>query len=273
MARNLSSLRLQSQECFLVGNLVFHCSIVSKTRPMLNSFASLTGRSGNDIANRWNNAVNPVLKKGPWTEQDTVTILTLKRDLEKPNPTIARTLNRAPDNVKDFMKNVIDPLLKALQLHLSQDKDEFNASVAIVWAEVQKANLRKVLAYRRPDPTSEPVTRPDLSEVVQEAKEKDERKRKLDELKTKKEEEEAKIRSMIITADEENELADPNCKKEWVLELRAVERKLLDRGIPKTLLDNIAAHYKSQLRSGDPLTRVSKSKKSREAATKDLPFD
>lgn len=238
---------------------------------MLNSFASLTGRDGKDLSSRWNNAVNPVLNKGPWTKPDTVTILTLKRDLETSvNPTISRTLNRAPHDVKHLLKNVIDPL----QLHLSQDKDEFDASVAIVWAEVQKANLRKDHAYRRPDPTSEPVTRPDLSEVVQKAKEKDERKRKLDELKTKKEEEEAEIRSMIITADEENDLADPNCKKEWVLELRAVERKLLGRGFPKTLLDDLAAHYKSQLRSGDNLLgdhRVTT--KSREAATKDLPFD
>ncbi len=241
---------------------------------MLNSFASLTGRDGKDLSARWNNAVNPVLKKGPWTKQDIVTILTLKRDLEKSvNPTIARTLNRAPDDVKNFLKNVIDPL----KLHLSQDDNEFDAIVDIAWAGVQNANLRKDHVYRRPDPTSEPETHPVLSEIVQKAqlanKEKDERKRKKDEWKTKREEEEAKIRSMIITADEENDLADPNCKKEWVLELRAVERKLLDRGIPKTLLDNLAAHYKSQLRSGDtPLdTRVSK--KSRETATKDLPFN
>lgn len=241
---------------------------------MLNSFASLTGRNRKQITDRWNNAVNPVLKKGPWTKQDTVTILTLKRDLEKSvNPTIAKTLNRSPEDVRNFLKHVIDPL----KLQLSQDDDEFDAIVNIAWAAVQKANLRKHHVYRRPDPTSEPETRPVLSEIVQNAqlanKEKDERKRKLDELKTKREEEEAKIRSMIITTEDENDLADPNCKKEWVLKLRAVERKLLDRGIPKTLLDNLAAHYKSQLRSGDKLLDTRLSKKSREAATKDLPFE
>ncbi|KAL7457698.1 hypothetical protein ACHAWC_009254 [Mediolabrus comicus] len=250
-------------------------------------FLLFPDRRPDNVKEHWRDVLDPAIRKGRWVKSEVVTSLTMYRDLTCTNKyaAIAKRLKRARCDVKYLMKTYILPaaLLNSNKEQISRVDDEFNTSANAAWAAVQQAKGYKNQVAAPPLVETGVVT---LSEHVQSSNLATEKKRKRDGpkssrerkeetklRKSKREVEETKLNSMLFTAEDENDLADPNCKKEWVLKLRAVERKLLNKGIPKALLDNLVTHYKSKFKSGDQLLDTRMLKKSREAATKDLPFD
>ncbi len=222
------------------------------------SFSS-TDRKKVNIIEHWRNAFDPSIRRGHWTKSEVVTSLTLHRDLEckTKNAKITKRLKRHKSDVDRMMKKTIIPALlnsnhgqdSNNELVLSREDDEFNVSVNVAWAAVQKAN-GKMKKNQVAASTVVETSVASLSELVQKSNVaneiKMEKKRKLDEAKSKKGEKVAKIRR--ISEDFEKELADPKSENKRVLECRAAEKRLLDRGVPKELLDNLVAHYKSKLR-------------------------
>ena len=68
---------------------------------------SIAGRSGKQCRERWNNQLNPLLKKSGWSYEETWTLYILQRNTENRWAEISNVILGRPDNsIKNYWNSV-----------------------------------------------------------------------------------------------------------------------------------------------------------------------